>query len=287
MNALNGLFTKLFDLLLAPLELMGNEMSLLIVSGIFGVVALVVFKHISSQKGIKNAKNKIKAHMIAIRLYQDDLVIVGQSICKVLLRNLQYVSLNFGPFLPLAPLFVVVVAQTVVRYGFDPLPVVSVEEAQGTMSGRGTMLSVAFAADQRGEATKLSIEWPAGLTPTTPLVRNGSDGVAFQEFVATAPGEYDVLLRVGDGEPYTKHVVAGQPVRWLQPERVGDAMSAFLWPVEEMSPSAGAIEHVKFAYPESDLGWLPMSGPLGVMTWFVVASMIFAFAFIKPLGVQI
>ena len=145
MNALNGLFTKLFDVLLTPLELLGNEMSLLIVSGIFGVVALVVFKHISSQKGIKGAKDKIKAHMIAIRIYQDDLVIVAKSIAKVLLRNLQYVSLNFGPFIPLAPLFVVVVAQTVVRYGFEPLPVVSVEEAQEMMSGRGTMLSVSFA----------------------------------------------------------------------------------------------------------------------------------------------
>lgn len=287
MNALNGLLTQVFDLLLTPLELMGNEVSLLLLSGIFGVVALVVFKHISSQKGIKNAKDKIKGHMIAIRLYQDDLVVVAKSVGKVLLRNLQYVTLNFGPFLPLAPLFVVVVAQTVVRYGFEPLPVMAVEEVEGLMSGRGTMLSVSFAADRRGDAAALEIEWPEGLRPTTPLVRNAADGVAFQEFAAVAPGEYDVVLKVAGAEPYTKRVVAGQPVRWLQPERVGDAMTALLWPAEDMSPSGGPIEHVRFAYPESDLGWLPLSGPMGVMVWFVVASMVFAFAFIKPLGVQI
>jgi hypothetical protein len=287
MNALNGLLLKVFDLLLTPLELMGNEVSLLLLSGVFGVVALVVFKHISSQKGIKNAKDKIKGHMIAIRLYQDDLGVVAKSVAKVLLRNLQYVTLNFGPFLPLAPLFAVVVAQTVVRYGFEPLPVVAAEEAEGLMSGRGTMLSVSFAADRRAEAAGLTIEWPEGLRPVTPLVRNASDGVAFQEFVAVAPGEYDVLLQVDGAEPYTKRVVAGQRVRWLQPERVGDSLTAVLWPAEDMSPSSSPIEHVRFAYPESDLGWLPLSGPLGVMVWFVVASMVFAFAFIKPLGVQI
>lgn len=287
MNALNGLLMTVFDAVLTPFELMGEELSLLLLSGIFGVVALVVFKHISSQKGIKNAKDKIKGHMIAIRIYQDDLVVVAKSVAKVLLRNLQYVTLNFGPFIPLAPLFVVVVAQTVVRYGFEPLPVMAVEEVEGLMSGRGTMLSVSFAADRRGDAAALDIDWPEGLRPTTPLVRNATDGVAFQEFVAVAPGEYDVVLKVDGAEPYTKRVVAGEPVRWLQPERVGDAMTAFLWPAEDMSPSGGPIEHVSFAYPESDLGWLPLSGPLGVMTWFVVASMVFAFAFIKPLGVQI
>ena len=78
MNALNGLLTKIFDVILVPLEFMGNEMALILLSGIFGVLALVVFKYISSQKGIKAAKDKIKGHMIAIRLYQNDLVVVAK-----------------------------------------------------------------------------------------------------------------------------------------------------------------------------------------------------------------
>jgi hypothetical protein len=44
---------------------------------------------------------------------------------------------------------------------------------------------------------------------------------------------------------------------------------------------------VSFVYPESDLGWLPGSGPMGVILVFLVASMAFGIAALKPLGVQI
>ena len=288
MNAFNGLVTSLFDVLLMPLELMGMELALILVSGIFGVLALVVFKYISSQKGIKGAKDKIKAHMIAIRIYQDDLVIVAKSIAKVLARNFQYLSLNFGPFIPLAPIFVVVLAQAVVRYGFEPLEVVSVEREAEMLPGAGNELKIQFKPGQESAAAGLVVVWPEGLTPRSPLVRNGSRGVAFQEFVATAPGDYEVELRLADGDSYTKKVSAGTTEEaYLQPERVSDWLLAWLWPAEDMLPDDSPIASVAFVYPDSDLGWLPMSGLIGVMVVFVVASMAFAFAFIKPLGVQI
>ena len=53
MNAINGALTALFDLVLKPLEAIGPEFSLTVVSGVFGVLALVIFKYISWQKGIK------------------------------------------------------------------------------------------------------------------------------------------------------------------------------------------------------------------------------------------
>ena len=227
MNALNGLLTKIFDVILVPLEFMGNEMALILLSGIFGVLALVVFKYISSQKGIKAAKDKIKGHMIAIRLYQNDLVVVAKSIAKVLLRNLQYVSLNFGPFIPLAPLFVFVVAQTVVRYGFEPLHVVTVEEAQVMLPGQGTMLQIEFKDDDRSKAGELEIVWPEGLMPTSKLVRIPSQGKAWQEFVAIAPGDYEVqqidLIEESDRALLVTNSPEDPAVRQLRLIHLGDA----------------------------------------------------------------
>ena len=288
MDAINGLVTQLFDLLLIPFEAMGREVSMIAVGGIFGILALVVFKHISSQKGIKGAKDKIKGHMIAIRLYQDDLAVVGTSIAKVLLRNLQYVGLNFGPFIPLAIPFVFVIAQMVVRYSFDPLPVVAVEQVDGMLAGQGTELRIEFKDDAKARAGELEVVLPEGLLATSPLVRSAGAGVAFQEIVAVAPGEHEVELRFPDGTSFTKLIVAGDEApRMMQPERVTGMFSAALWPAEESFGGDSPIAHVAFVYPERDCGWLPLSGPLGVMTWFVVASMVFAFAAIKPLGVQI
>ena len=115
MNSINNFMNSVFDVVLTPLEWLGTSWALIIASGVFGIVALVGFKYISYQQGIKASKDKIKGHMIAIRIYQDDLVVVSQSVVKVLLRNMQYLGLNFGPFIPLAIPFVFVIAQFATR----------------------------------------------------------------------------------------------------------------------------------------------------------------------------
>jgi hypothetical protein len=286
MNAINGLLTKLFDLLLTPLELMGREVSMIVISGIFGVLALIAFKHISWQKGIKQTKDRIKGNMIAIRIYQDDLGIVGKSVGKVLLRNFQYVALNFGPFVPLAIPFVFVAAQMVVRYGFEPVPVHA--SAAELMPGQGTMLRVEFTDAAKAQAGELEIELPDGVEALSPLVRVPYKGLAFQEVIATKPGVHEIALVLPDGTRELKRLVAGDvPERLMQPERVRSPFAALLWPAESTFGSGSPFAKVQFAYPERDLGWIPGKGPFAILVTFVLASMAFGFAVMKPLGVQI
>ena len=300
MNAVNAAVTGLFDWGLRAFEWGGIPFTLIVVSGIFGILALIVFKHISYQRGIKAAKDRIKGHLIEIRLYQDDLVLVAKAIGKVLLRNLQYVTYNFGPFIPLAIPFVFVLAQLVVRYGFDPIPVTPVETLahvdgpggttfrKGFLPGRGTMLTIEFEEERKGDAAGLELQLPEGLEAISPLVRNAADGKAFQEIVATRAGEFDITLVLAGGNQATKHIVAGERegVRWMQPERVRGFFSSMLWPVEERFDSSTGLARVSFAYPESDLGWMP-GGPLGIIIVFLIASMAFGFLLLKPLGIQI
>lgn len=286
MNFLNGLVTRAFDVLLVPLEWVGPEFALLVVSGVFGVLALWAFKYISWQHGIKATKDKIKGHLIEIRLYQDDLGIVTKAIGKVLARNLQYLALNFGPFLPLAVPFTFVVAQMVVRYGFDPVPVrvdLAHSAEQGRIAGEGTTLVVK--GDEETIST-LEIDLPEGLVALSPLLRVGEQGKASQELVAAQPGAFDITIRAG-GQVVTKQLVAGVQARTrtMQPERL-TGFATLLWPAEE-SLSGTGLTHIQFVYPESDLGWLPGSGPLGVILVFLVASMVVGFAALRPLGVQI
>lgn len=286
MNAINGLLTKLFDVVLSPLELAGREVAMLVVSGIFGILALIAFKHISWQKGIKATKDRIKGHMIAIRIYQDDLGVVSSSVGKVVLRNFQYLALNFGPFIPLAFPFVFVAAQMVVRYGFQPVPVHA--SAAGMMPGTGTMIRVEFADGHERDAAGLKIELPPGVEALSPLVRAPASGLAFQEVVATQPGRHEIAFVLADGTRELKELVAGEaPERTMQPERVRNPFAAMLWPAESTFAGDSPFAKVAFEYPERDLGWLPGKGPFAVLVTFVVASMVFGFLVMKPLGVQI
>ena len=285
MDVLNRLTTQAFDVLLTPFELLGVELSLIVVSGLFGILALLIFKQISWQKGIKRVKDRIKGDMIAIRLYQDDLAVVGGSVFKIFLRNFQYLSLNFLPILPLLAPFVLVMAQLVVRYAFAPIPVH--QGAAPVMPGEGTTLEIELARGREAEVAGMSVHLPPGLKEVSPLVRNAADGIACQEFIAVQPGEFEIEIEFAGGGRAIKRIVTGdRPARVMQPERVASFWSAWLWPAEERFAHDGPLKRVSFIYPDRDLRFLP-DGPFWILVIFLVASMAFGAVVMKPLGIQI
>lgn len=294
MNAVNQALTRAFDTLLVPLDGIGPKTALITVSAVFGVLALVAFKFISWQKGIHAAKDRIKGHMIAIRIYQDDLKVVFLSVLKVLGRNVQYLALNFGPFIPLAIPFVFVTAQLVVRYAYAPLPVRA--SVEGMMPGQGTLLEVRLGPGHEREIAGLQVELPRGVVAISPLVRAPAEGRAFQEVVAIEPGMHKLAFVLPGGVREEKLFAAGDIApRTLQPRRVSsrdwwrltdpDQWPA-LWPAEPAFAADSPFRTIAFRYPSRELGWLP-GGEGGVLIAFVVASMLFGFLAVKPLGVQI
>lgn len=285
MDVLNRLTTRAFDILLAPFELLGVELSLILVSGLFGVLALLVFKQISWQRGIKRVKDRIKGDMIAIRIYQDSPAVVGGSVLRIFLRNFQYLSLNFLPILPLLAPFVLVLAQLVVRYAFAPIPVHGSGEA--VLAGEGTVLEIELAPGREAEVAEMSVHLPPGLKPVSPLVRNAADGFACQEVIAVQPGEWEIEIHFAGGARGIKRIVTGdRPARVMQPERVAGFWSSWLWPAEDRFADDGPIERVKFRYPDRDLRFLP-DGLFWIAVIFLVASMAFGAVVLKPLGIQI
>jgi hypothetical protein len=284
MNTVNHALTALFDALLSPFELLGKPAALIAASAVFGVLALIAFKHISYQKGIKRAKDRIKGHLIEIRIYQDDLGLVSRAIGKVLGRNVQYLGLNFAPFLPLSIPFLFLIAQLVVRYAFAPLPVESADARP--LPGRGTMIEVELEAGEEQRIGGLEIVYPDGVRALSPLVRVRSEGRAFQEVVATQAGVHEIAFVLPGGERQSKRLAAGTSERVMQPERVRGFFAALLWPAEDAFGPESAFSRIAFRYPDSELGPLP-GGTGGVLVVFLIASMVAGFVLLKPLGIEI
>lgn len=117
-----------------------------------------------------------------------------------------------------------------------------------------------------------------------------SEGRAFVEVVAVAPGTDAITFRVGD-EVATKAVATGdiEPPKLLQPERVR-GLSLFLWPGEHTLE--GSFERIVIPHPErpvAGFGWspVPLEGVMGITLVFLVFSIVIGGAALKPLGVQI
>ena len=284
MNSLNHAASRVFDLFLTPLESIGRPFALVAVSAVFGVLAIVLFKHLSAQRRIHAAKERIKGHLIEIRIYQDDLAIVGRAIGKVLFRNLQYLALNLVPFVPLSIPFVIVLAQLVVRYGYAPADVHGASEA--ILPGRGSMIEVELARARAADVAGLRIELPEGVRAISPLVRVPSQGRAFQEVAAFAPVAGAVRFVLPGGEQAEKEFSAGAWSRPLQPERGTGFFSALLWPAEDSFAADSPFRRIRVEYPEGELAWFP-TGPGGVLLVFLIASMAAGLLAVKPLKVQI
>lgn len=288
MNAINRAAGSVLDVLLAPFEMLGDEWALVLVSGLFGILALVVFKHISWQGRIKGTKDKIKGNMIAIRIYQDDLAIVTKSVAKVFLRNFQYLGLNFGPLLPLFVPFVLVASQFVVRYGYEPLPVIErQEDVDALLPGQGTTLEVQLKRGRESEIAGLEFAFPAGVERVSPVVRSAEDGKAFVEVIARQSVSADVGLMIDGVTVGTKKIAAGTGrQRRMQPERVSSFWSSWLLPAEDTFPADSPIASVGFRYPDRELAYLP-NGETGILIVFVLASIAFGLLVLKPLKIQI
>ncbi len=289
MNSVNRLMSILFDVLLTPFELLGTETGLILLSGLFGIVCLIIFKFISWQGGIKSVKDKIKGNMIAIRIYQDDLVVVFQSVVSVVLRNFQYLALNFGPILPLLAPFALVLAQFVVRYGYDPLDVVTEQQAAAMMSGEGTSIEIKLKRGFEGDASQMTVELPDGLRSITPVVRSASEGEIYLEVAAVKSFSGEIQVRLGDAIIATKAVVAGdERTRRMQPVRVSNFWESWLYPAEDAFAADCPVESISFAYPARQLN-IPLMPPgeAGILLIFLIASMLFGVAVLKPLNITI
>lgn len=284
MNAINHALNTAFDALLWPLDQLGRPTALLLASAIAGVFALLLFKQLSFQKRIRAVKDRIQAHLIEIRIYQDDLRITARAIAKVLTRNFQYLGLNLLPFIPLSLPFAIVLAQLVVRYGFGPVPVAA-EHAQ-PLAGATTLVRIELERESAQLAAGLRLELPTGVEARSPLVRLASEGVAYQEVLVRAAGEHELVATLADGTRETKRLPAGVRVRALQPERAKGVFHALLWPAEDALASDSPFASISATQPDSELGWLP-GGPGGVVLVFLVASLVAGALAIKPLKVTI
>src|SRR5512136_868508 len=96
---INYIITLVFDLVLYPFGFINPFWGVLFLSILMSFVVLMVYKKISSPKTIKATKEKIKANILAIRIYKDFWKVILSSFFKSMFYTVKYFSLNMVPLL--------------------------------------------------------------------------------------------------------------------------------------------------------------------------------------------
>src|SRR5438128_8925117 len=136
-----------------------------LLSLIIGLLMVVVFRYTSDQKAIRLAKDQLKAHLLAVRLFQDQLPVVLSSYGRILRCTGRYLRLAFKPLLfVILPLTFLIVKLD--RYlGWAPLP-------------PGQEFLVKFRPTGREAVNEASLLLPPEMKTTAPAVTvpSGSEG---------------------------------------------------------------------------------------------------------------
>jgi hypothetical protein len=115
------ILNEIYGILFSPFRGSDPIWLMLWVSVLTALMVLLVYKYFSSQEAIKEVKDRVKAHILEIRLFQDDPVLMGRALRAVLLENLKYLGLNLKPFLIVfLPIFLMLI-QMETRFGCRPL----------------------------------------------------------------------------------------------------------------------------------------------------------------------
>lgn len=231
---LNPVCRVIGDGVYAGLGLLPVWAGLTIASVLLGLVMLIAFRHTSNQNGIARAKDAIKANLLALKLYKDDLRVTFLAQWRLVKAVGRLQAHMLKPIAILALPMLLVIAQMGVRHQWRPL--------------------------REGEQTLIRVHVADGQSPDD-IALEPSDGLAIE--VGPVPGGGEAVWRVRGGQPgvhnlrfragthqVDKQLVVGDDFTRVSAERVAARWTGqLLHPVEPRIPRDAGIDSIVIAYP--------------------------------------
>lgn len=262
---LNPICTAIGDAVYTVLGPLPVWLGLTILSALTGVVMLVAFRYVSNQAAIGRAKDDIKANLLALKLYKDELRVTFQAQGRLLWAVLRLQRYVLTPVLVMLLPVLLGLAQMGVRHQWRPLH-----------PGEQTLIRMRLAGDA-GNPIEVQLESNAGVVAEVGAVPGGGELV--WRIRGGKPGRHALRFNTA-GQVIEKELVVGTDFQRVSAARVGPDWTAQLFhPAERRLPGDGPIRSIEIAYPGVD-SWI--YGANWWVLYFFVISMAVALL-LKPL----
>lgn len=263
----NSIFGKIFEIIFFPFRNMSPWIGMILISFLTALLMLFVFRFTSNQQGIKNVKNKIKAHLLEFRLFKDSLNILLKAQGKILRYNLKYIGYSAKPLLVMIIPLILILIQLNLWFGYNSIT-----------PGQKAVLKAELEMNQSLLDTEFKIETSSGLVVETAPLRIEEKGEVNWRLHIKEAGIHELTLTV-NGQRIVKQVaVAQSPLCKISPVRIRrNFMGELFNPGEAPLPGNIPIKSVEITYPSRSMnlfGWC--------IHWIIVyftLSIIFGFAF--------
>ncbi len=260
-----------FDFVFAPFADRSPLLSLAVFAAASGLLLLLNFRFISNQRAIRRVKNLVQAHLLEVRLFQDQLGVVWRAYGKLLRATLAYLGWSLVPLAVAALPITLLLAQMELRFGARPL-----------MPGESTLLVVHF--DDPAAVDRVSLRLPEGVVGTAPLVRIPAERRVVARLETRLSGRSEIMVDDG-AEQASKEIVTGVGLERISPERLrGGWFDRLFEPGEGALPPSGPITSIALHYPGRSLSLGPV--PLNWLVVYFVLTLSAAFALKPVLGAE-
>jgi hypothetical protein len=268
---INYFLTRGCDLFLWPLQKLPPFWGIFFLSLLTSLFVLSVYRAVSSPKKVKDTKNQIKAHILAIRLYRDFWKIIVVSFFKSLYYTGKYFVLNLVPLFLVFPLLFLLFVQMDVRYGMRPFRV-----------NEDIVVKAGFSQD----IGTLNVELQANShfqVRMNPVFINSLREVNWK-LRASQNGASAIAIYV-NGTTVRKNLLIGESVPALSNKKMAiSSWAHFIYPVEKLLAPTPALKYISLQYPSRSIGFLGIHGHW--LFYYLVLTTIIALALKNKFGVE-
>jgi uncharacterized membrane protein (DUF106 family) len=253
----------------------------IVVSLVVGLLMVVLFGYTSDQKAIGIAKDQLKAHLLAVRLYRDQIPVVMGSYGKILRGTGRYLKLAFKPLLYVIIPITLLIVQVDRYLGETPIPVGAPFLLTVDLTGQ----SLNGQSNGSDALNDVNLDLPPEIATTAPPVHVPAESAIVWRLVGSKEGKYEVRVAAG-GQSAAKAVRVGDGLLRISTVRLrGHFWERMFWSAEPALPENTPFDSISINYPDR---YIDVAGYGMNWIWlFFILSMVAGFIFKEVLGIKI
>lgn len=203
------------------------------------VLALLAYRCASDQNGIHAVKDQLKAHLLELRLFKDDLSVTLRAQGQILKNSVRYTGYALAPMAIMIVPIVLILIQVESRYAFRPL-----------QPGESTIVEVTVNSATPLHDMQAALILPSGLICETPALRLEDERKILWRVRAQRTGDYEMRVRLA-GQELRKRIRIGGEGTLSPAVYAANDMRTLAYPLEPALANDSIASSIEVSYPRS------------------------------------
>ena len=222
-----------------PIGVVPGWLSITVISAVLGIPLFIIFKYTSNQRALTRTLNDIKASLLAVRLYKDNIAVTMKSEARLMRCSVELFVYSIIPVLIMSIPLSLILAQMSMWYQVRPL-----------QPGDAPALVSVKLNNASENVPDVTLDAGPGAQIVAGPVRIASRKEIYWTIQPVQEGTHLLKFQVG-GQQLVKQLAIGRGFMRVSAKRPGAVPAdVIMYPLEQPLGAAGPVTSISIAYPE-------------------------------------